>query len=70
MNLKEVRKRMTKGEKAFYKWAFNPVTKQYVLYGKTGKTILAVRQRYDAERVSRSLTGAGFRILTGVPVPE
>lgn len=70
MNLKEVRKRMTKGEKAFYKWAFNPVTKQYVLYGKTGKTILAVRQRYDAERVSRSLTSAGFRILTGVPVPE
>lgn len=70
MNLKEVRKRMKKGEKAFYKWAYNPVTKQYVLYGKTGKTILAVRQRYDAERVSRSLSGAGFRILTGVPVPE
>ena len=70
MNVKEVRKRMTKGEKAFYKWAYNPVTKEYVMYGRTGRTIVAVRQRYEAERVSRSLSGAGFRILTGVPLPE
>ena len=65
MNLKEIRKRMSKHN--HYWWAVG-LDGKYVLRGLRGHVIHTAYNRYEAERMTRSLEGSGMSIIGGMPV--
>lgn len=64
MNVKNIAKLMDK--KKVYRWGMNAFG-NYILFGKTGKTIVITDSRYAAEVMTKKLRGMNLNIVGDIP---